>query len=130
MLHRRILVAARGNFPYVSFKAGKAIGSVWARGFPKPQVWKIKMLRSLAIAAAFAAVALPAAAASVTVNISGLDAVAAHAKIKQAAVEACALELSDESSVTRYYEQESCIAQAVSSTEAKLAQADHTLAKL
>jgi UrcA family protein len=88
------------------------------------------MLRSLVIAAALAATALPAAAASVTVNIAGLDATAAHAKIEQAAVEACSIELSDESSVTRYYEQEACIAQAVSSAETKLAQSNRTLAKL
>ena len=88
------------------------------------------MLRSLAIAAAFAAVALPAAAASVTVNIAGLDASAAHAKIERAAEQACRVALSDQSPIEQYYNHDACITEAVSTTEAKLAGSNHTFAKL
>jgi hypothetical protein len=88
------------------------------------------MLRSFAIAAAFVAVALPAAAASVTVNIAGLDAAAAHARIEKAAAAACRVALSDESPLVQYYGHDSCIADAVAAAEAKLAESNHTLAKL
>ena len=88
------------------------------------------MLRSLAIAAAFAVVALPAAAASVTVDISGLDRAAAHAKIEKAATEACRIALSDQSPLEQYYGHDACIAEAVATAEAKLAASNHTLAKL
>ena len=88
------------------------------------------MLRSLVIAGALAALALPAAAASVTVNIAGLDATAAHAKIEKAAVEACRVALSDESLMTQYYEHDSCITEAVSAAEAKLTESNRSLAKL
>ncbi len=88
------------------------------------------MLRSLAIAAAFAAVALPAAAASVSVDVSGLDTVAAHAKIEQAAVEACRVAMNEESPIAQYYDHDSCVTEAVSAAESKLAESNHTLAKL
>jgi len=88
------------------------------------------MLRSLAIAAAFVAVALPAAAASVTVDITGLDRAAAHAKITQAAVEACRVAMNEESPIAQYYDHDSCVTEAVSAAEAKLAETNHTLAKL
>ena len=61
------------------------------------------MLRSLVIAAALAATALPAVAASVTVDINGLDRAAAHAKIEKAAAEACRVALSDETPLVQYY---------------------------
>ena len=88
------------------------------------------MFRSLAIAAAFAVVALPAAAASVTVDISGLDSATAHAKIEKAAEQACRVALSDESLMTQYYEHDSCITEAVSAAEAKLTESNRSLAKL
>jgi len=88
------------------------------------------MLRSLAIAAALVAVALPAAAASVTVNISGMDATAAHAKIERAAEEACRVAYSDESLVTQYYEHGACVTDAVAAAEAKLTESNRSLAKL
>ena len=88
------------------------------------------MLRSLAIAAALAATALPALAASVTVDITGLDRAAAHAKIEKAAVDACRIALSDESPLEQYYGHDACIADALAAAEAKLAATNHTLAKL
>jgi hypothetical protein len=88
------------------------------------------MLKSLVIAAALAATALPTFAASVTVNISGLDAKAAHAKIEKAAVDACRVAMNEESSVAQYYDRSACITETVAATEAKLAQSNQTLAKL
>jgi len=88
------------------------------------------MLRSFVIAAALVAVALPAAAASVTVDVSGLDAAAAHAKIEKAAVEACRVAMSDQSAIEQYYDHDDCIRSAVASAEAKLAESNRTLAKL
>jgi hypothetical protein len=78
------------------------------------------MLRTLALAAALGALALPAAAASVTVNIAGLDAKAAHARIVHAAIAACSAELRDESPLIQYYQMSSCIDEAVADAEAKL----------
>ncbi len=91
---------------------------------------KNQMLRSLFIAAAFAAMALPAAAESVSVDISGLDAAAAHAKIEQAAEQACRVTLSDEGPLVQYYNHDACIADAVAKAESQLAESHHTLAKL
>jgi UrcA family protein len=88
------------------------------------------MLRSLAIAAAFAAVALPAAAASVRVDITGLDRAAAHAKIEKAAAQVCRVALSDETPLVQYYEHDACVTEAVSAAEAKLPETNHRFAKL
>ena len=91
------------------------------------------MIRTFAIAAILGAIALPAAAASVTVNIAGLDAKAAHEKIVDAARHACSLELSTGNNVVAYYTQDACVAEATAAAEAKLqAQADasHRLARL
>ena len=88
------------------------------------------MLKSLVIAAALAATALPAFAASVTVDISGLDAKAAHAKIEQAAIAACRVAMNEESPVAQYYDHDQCISEAVSAAETKLIQSNRTLAKL
>ena len=89
------------------------------------------MFRSLAIAAAVSVVAaLPAAAESVTVNVAGLDAKAAHAKILRAAEQACSVVLQD-GAVARYYEMPSCVSDAVSAAEAKIASAnDHRFASV
>ena len=88
------------------------------------------MLKSLVIAAALAATALPAFAASVTVNVSGLDDKTAHAKIERAAEAACRTAMNEESSVAQYYDHAACVSEAVSTAETKLAQSNRTLAKL
>jgi UrcA family protein len=95
----------------------------------KPQVWKNDMFRSLALAAALGAMALPAAAASVKVNIAGLDAKTAHARIVRAAETVCSAELPD-SAVVRYYEMPSCITEATATAEAKFAARDHRYASV
>lgn len=87
------------------------------------------MFRTLAIVAALAGAALPAAAASVTVNIAGLDAKAAHAKIVRAAEAACSAVLND-GAVVRYYEMSPCISDAVAAAEAKYAANDHRFASV
>jgi hypothetical protein len=82
------------------------------------------MIRALAIAAALSAAVLPAAAAdlsaSVKVNIAGLDAKSAHAKLVRAAEAACNVVLQD-SAIARYYEMSPCIDDAVAAAEAKYA---------
>ncbi len=88
------------------------------------------MLKSLVIAAALAATALPTFAASVTVNISGLDAKAAHAKIEKAAEAACRMAMSEESPVAQYYDHAACVTDAISTAETKLAESNRTMAKL
>jgi hypothetical protein len=89
------------------------------------------MFRTLAIVAALSAAALPAAAESVTVNIAGLDAKTAHAKIVRAAEQACGAVLQSEDAVVRYYGMPSCVSDAVSATEAKMAAAsDHRFASV
>jgi UrcA family protein len=82
------------------------------------------MFRALAIAATLSVAALPAAAAdiaaSVKVNINGLDAKSAHTKILHAAEAACNAVLRD-SAVARYYEMTPCVSDAVAAAEAKYA---------
>jgi hypothetical protein len=86
------------------------------------------MYRTIALATAFAALALPAAAAtSVIVNIAGLDAKAVHAKIVRGAEVACIIELRDESTLIAYYERPDCINDAVARAEASLPTADASL---
>ena len=82
--------------------------------------------RALMLAAAVAGSALPAAAASVKVNVSGLDAKTAHVQIVKAAATACSSALADES--LRYYSMSDCINDAVASTEAKVAANSHRYA--
>jgi len=84
--------------------------------------------RAVALASALGALALPAAAASVKVNIAGLDAKAAHVQIVRAAEAACSSALADES--LRYYSMRSCIDEAVTTTEAKFAANDHRFASV
>jgi len=79
------------------------------------------MLRTTLIAAALAAVSLPAVAAtSVTVNLAGLDAKAAHATIVHAAKTACQIELRDSSLFQWYYLRKDCVDTAVARAESKL----------
>lgn len=87
------------------------------------------MLRSFVLAAVLGSLALPAAAASVKVNVAGLDTKAAHAKIVRAAQEACNAVLQD-SAIARYYEMPPCIDDAVAAAEAKYAANDHRLANV
>ena len=80
------------------------------------------MFRTLALAAALGAVAVPALAATqVTVNVTGLDAKAAHAVIYHAAQAACRTELADQSVLVRSYAWSDCVHDAVAGAETKLA---------
>jgi hypothetical protein len=85
-------------------------------------------LRAITLAAALGALAFPAAAASVKVNITGLDSKAAHAQIVRAAATVCSAALADQP--LRYYAIGACIDQAVATTEAKFAANDHRYAML
>jgi hypothetical protein len=87
------------------------------------------MFRTIALAATLGAIALPAAAASVTVNIAGLDAKTAHARIVHAAEVACSAAL-QESATVRYYEMPPCINDAVAAAEAKYAANEHHFASV
>jgi hypothetical protein len=87
------------------------------------------MSRILVLAAVMGAFAVPASAASVTVNIAGLDAKSAHAKIVRAAEEACSVVLRD-SQIARYYEMPPCVDDAVAAAEAKYAANDHHFASV
>lgn len=84
--------------------------------------------RAIALASALGALALPAAAASVKVNLAGLDAKAAHVQIVRAAEAACSSALASET--LRYYSMSSCIDEAVATTEAKFAANDHRFASV
>jgi hypothetical protein len=76
------------------------------------------MFRKLTLAAAFAAIALPAAAhTEVKVSVAGLDAKAAHAVIVQAAQAACRAELADQSALVQFYTRPGCIDAAVAKAE-------------
>jgi hypothetical protein len=84
--------------------------------------------RALVLAAAVTGFALPAAAASVKVNVAGLDAKTAHVQIVKAAEAACSSALADES--LRYYSMSDCITEAVAATEAKFAANAHRYASV
>ena len=87
------------------------------------------MFRSLALAAVLGAVAVPAFADSVTVNVAGLDAKAAHVKIVRAAQDVCNTVLQDDA-VSHYYGMGPCVDEAVAAAEAKFAAADHHFASV
>ena len=88
------------------------------------------MLRKILLAAALAATAAPALAdTKVVVNLAGMDAKAAHAKIVRAAEAACSAVLND-GAVVRYYEMSPCISDAVAAAEAKYAANDHRFASV
>ena len=83
------------------------------------------MLRTLSLAAfgavSAAALALPAAAEStVKVDIAGLPAPAAHAKIVEAARAACRVELRNSTTFEQYYQWSGCIKDAVASAQSQL----------
>lgn len=91
------------------------------------------MIRKSIIAAAFGLVtfgALSANAASVTVNVGNLDAKAAHAKIVEAAAQACREEFNAASPLEAHYGLSACIADTTEAAEAQLAARHKTLAKL
>ncbi len=93
------------------------------------------MIRKSIIAAAFGivtfgATAMAANAASVTVNVGNLDAKAAHAKIVEAAGEACRQEVNMNSPLEAHYSLPACIADTTEAAEAELAARHKTLAKL
>ena len=80
------------------------------------------MFRTLAIAAVLSVAAvMPAVAATtVTVNVSGQDAKAAHATIVHAAKAACSAELRDASTFEQYYLWSDCLTSAVARAEVSL----------
>ena len=82
------------------------------------------MFRRFAIAAVLGAMAFPAAAATVKVDVTGLDSAAAHAKIVDGAMLACRIEMRGSSTFEQFYLHEDCINQAVADAEAKLASAN------
>jgi UrcA family protein len=87
------------------------------------------MLRTTLLAAVLGAMALPAFAdTTVKINVSGLDAKAAQAKIYEAAQKACRIELSDSTALVQYYNRPDCIAKAVNHADASLARAGNRLA--
>jgi len=86
------------------------------------------MYRTIALAAALGALALPAAAASITVNIAGLDAKHAHEKIVAAAQAVCREALDGHTSLAQFYERPDCIAEAVAHAETELASRDSRFA--
>jgi hypothetical protein len=85
------------------------------------------MFRTLVLAAALGAFAASANAAAVKVNVAGLDAKTAHAKIVRAAESACNAVLQD-SAIDRYYGLAPCVSDAVAAAEARFAAGDHHFA--
>jgi hypothetical protein len=82
------------------------------------------MFRTLALAAAVAAFAVPALAApatQVTINVAGMDAKTAHAAIVQAAQQACRAELADYSDLVKFYARPACLSATVATAQAKFA---------
>ena len=79
------------------------------------------MLRTLSIAFLGAAVALPATAETlVKVNVAGLDAAAAHARVLKAAQAACRVELRNATPFEQYYQWTGCIKDAAAHAEAEM----------
>jgi hypothetical protein len=79
------------------------------------------MVRTLLLAAALGALALPAfAETSVKVDLTGMDAKAAHTAILRAAQAACRVELNDESPLELFYDRPDCLSDAIDRTEASL----------
>ena len=86
-------------------------------------------LRGALLVTALGALALPAAAASIKVNIAGLDAKTAHSQIVRAAETACSAALQG-STFDRYYQMGPCIDEAIANAEAKTAANDHRYASV
>lgn len=88
------------------------------------------MSRTLVLAALVGALALPASAASVKVNVAGLDAAAIHEQIVHAARTVCRQELEDQSSTVQFYALSACVDGTVADTEAKIAPLEHRYASV
>lgn len=90
------------------------------------------MFRTLSIAAlgaVLAAAALPAVAdTTVKVDVAGLTAPAAHAKILAAAKAACRVELRNSTTFEQYYQWTGCINDAVANAQSQLNAASATAA--
>jgi UrcA family protein len=85
-------------------------------------------LRAFALIGALAALAAPAAAESVKVDVSGVDAKTAHVRIVKAAESVCGAVLADEP--LRLFVFNSCVNETVAATEAKFAANERHLASL
>jgi hypothetical protein len=81
------------------------------------------MFRTLALASAVAALALPAVAGttSVTINVAKLDAPAVHQAIARAAKQTCTAQFADSSALVRFYATPDCVSHTVATAEAKYA---------
>ncbi|HEX4184015.1 MAG TPA: UrcA family protein [Caulobacteraceae bacterium] len=84
--------------------------------------------RAIALAATLSALALPAAAQSVKVNVAGLDAKTAHTQIVKAAQAVCSS--ANAAETLRYYTMGDCIDDTVAATEAKVAALGHRYASV
>lgn len=88
------------------------------------------MVRTLVLAGVVASLALPALAdTTVSVNIAGLDAAAAHIKIVRAAQAACTVELAPEGPLVQFYLHSDCVTDAVQRAEAQLSVNNSRLAR-
>jgi hypothetical protein len=80
------------------------------------------MFRTLVLAGAAAALALPAfAATEVTINVAALGAPAVHQAIARAAHETCAARFADSSSLVRFYAQPDCVSHTIAKAESDYA---------
>jgi len=79
------------------------------------------MFRTIVLAAALGALALPAAAESVKIHIAGLDSAQTHAKILAAAQQVCRAALREHTSLAQFYERPECVREAVTRAETELA---------
>ena len=78
------------------------------------------MFRTLALAGALAALAIPAFAdTAVAVNVNGLDPKAVHEAIIHAAQKACREEIAGDSDLVRFYTRPLCLDDTVARAEAK-----------
>ena len=81
------------------------------------------MLRTLALAGAVAALALPAFAspAQVKIDVAKLDAPAVHKAIAQAARQACFAEYADQTTLVSFYARPDCVRRTVAKAESDYA---------
>jgi hypothetical protein len=81
------------------------------------------MLRTLALAGAVAALALPAVAGptEVTINVAKLDAPAVHKAIAEAARQACFNEFAEQTTLVSFYARPECVRHAVAKAESDYA---------
>ena len=81
------------------------------------------LTRTLVLAGAAAALALPAfaAPAQVSINVAKLDAPAAHKAIAQAARQACFYAFADQTALVTYYARPDCVRHTTAKAEADYA---------